>query len=136
MGWFGTPRDRRNKLVLLRWSILLAAAMIGASLLLKTDIANTSALKAFIVAVPIVLIIPWLRSNLRFLRETDELVRQVHMEGIAIGFWAALAVGIGYVILGGAGLPRIGAPLAVAILAAIMGCGYAIGKVLASKRYR
>jgi uncharacterized protein YacL len=136
MDSFGTPRDRRNKLASIGWSILLMASMVSAALLLKTGIASTPALRALIVAVPIVLIVPWLLANLRFLRETDELVRKVHMEGMAIGFWTAFAVGVGYVILEGAGLPRIRPSMAVAILVAVMSFGYAIGRALASKRYR
>ena len=136
MDWSARPRDRRNKLAHVRWSILLMASMIGVAWVLKSGFASTPALKAVIVAVPMALIVPWLLTYLRFMRETDEFVRKIHMEGIAIGFWTAFAVGLGYVVLEGAGLPPLHPSLAIAILLAIMSVGYALGRILASRRYR
>jgi MFS family permease len=132
----GTQRDRRNKFAHIRWSIFLAASVLASALLLRAGLGSNVALKSAILALPIALLVPWLLAFSRFLREADELVRKIHMEGIAVGFLAGIAFGMGYVILQEAGLPQLHSSMAVAIVVAVMMLGYAVGRALASKRYR
>jgi hypothetical protein len=135
-GWSGTERDRRNKLAHFRWGLLLAASLVASSLMLRAGLGGGGALKWVIAALPIALLAPWLSAYLRFLREADELLRKIQLEGIAVGFWTGMSFGIGYIVLEDAGLPRLQTSEAVAIMAALMGVGYAFGRFLASKRYR
>jgi len=134
--WLGTERDRRNQVALFGWSIMLAASLVASAFVLKAGLAGSAPLKWAIAALPVALWIPTLSSYLRFLREADELVRKIQLEGMAVGFWAGFAFGVSYTVLEGAGLRRLNAPGAVAIMVAVMALGYAIGRVLASKRYR
>lgn len=134
--WMGTERDRRNRVATLRWSILLAAGVVGSAFMLREGFGNSAALKWAIAAIPIALLIPWLLSYLRFIREADELIRKIQLEGLAVGFWAGFAFGIVYTVLGAVGLPRLDAASGIAFMVAIMALGYAFGRVLASKRYR
>jgi hypothetical protein len=134
--WPGTGRDRRNQLAVLRWSILLAVGLLGSVFVLRQGYGAGAALKWAIAAVPIALVIPWLLSQLRFLREADELVRRIQLEGLAVGFWAAFAFGIVYTVLGRTGIPRLDPGSGLPLMVAVLGLGYAFGRVLASKRYR
>jgi hypothetical protein len=131
-----TQRDRRNKVAHIRWSLLLAASVVGSAVMLRTGLASNVALKSAIIALPLALMVPWLRAFLRFLREADELVRRIHIEGAAAGFWAGFAFGTGYVVLTAAGLPQPRPPIAIALMVAVMGLAYYAGRIFASKRYR
>lgn len=132
----GTERDRRNQLATLRWSILLAAGVVGSAWLFKAGLGLSQALKWTIAACMLALLIPWLLSYLRFVREADELVRKIQLEGLAVGFWAGFAFGVLYSVLMQAGLPRLDPAGALSVMVAVMALGYAFGRVLASKRYR
>ena len=132
--WLGTERDRRNRFAILRWSILLAVSVVGSAFMLRMG--GSAALKWVIAAIPIGLLIPWLLSYLRFIREADELVRQIQLEGLAVGFCAGFAFGIIDSVLGHAGLPQLDAASSLSVMVAIMALGYAFGRVLASKRFR
>jgi hypothetical protein len=131
-----TQRDRRNKVAHIRWSLLLAVSVVASVLALRSGLGSNVALKSVVIALPVALMVPWLRAFLRFLREADELVRQTHIEGAAAGFWAGFAFGVGYVVLAGAGLPQPRPSMAVALMVAVMGLAYYAGRFFASKRYR
>jgi hypothetical protein len=132
-GW--SERDRPNKVAHVRWSIVLAASLLASAFMLKAGWGGSTALKWAIAALPIPLLVPWLLAYLRFLRGADELVRKIQMEGLAVGFWAGVVVGFGFIVLEEAGPPRLHLNSAVAIMLSVMMVGYAVGRVLAGKRY-
>ncbi|HXS29045.1 MAG TPA: hypothetical protein VN730_15390 [Steroidobacteraceae bacterium] len=134
--WLGTTRDRRNQTAILCWSILLAVGLVGSVALLKAGPGVSDALKWAVTAVTIALMIPWLWSQLRFLREADELIRKIQLEALAVGFWAGLAFGVAYSVLAQAGLPHLDPASGTPLIVAVSALGYASGRVLASKRYR
>lgn len=134
--WLGTERDRRNRVAILRWAVVLAASLIASVLMLKAGLGEGSVLKWAIAAVPVAALVPWLLAHLRFLREADELVRKIQLEGVAVGFAAAFGFGLAYSALVYAGGPRLSPSGGVSIMIVVMALGYAFGGFLASKRYR
>jgi hypothetical protein len=85
-----------------------------------------------VAAAPLVLSIPPLLAYLRFLRMTDELLRKIQLDGLALGFAAGLIVALGYPFLERAGAPELGSS---GIAMAMMIC-WAAGQVLGLARYR
>ena len=134
--WLGTERDRSNRIAILRWSTLLAVGLVGSVAVLKAAPGASDALKWAVAALTIALMIPWLWSQLRFLREADELIRKIQLEALAVGFWAGFAAGVAYSVLAQAGLPHLDPASGTPLIVAVSALGYAFGKVLASKRYR
>ena len=68
----------------------------------------------------------------RFLRRADELLRQIQLEGLALGFGAGMVFMFGYALAERAGAP----PLDVADpLLPMAGC-WVLGQWLATRRYR
>ncbi|MGH9521793.1 MAG: hypothetical protein ACRD3E_04600 [Terriglobales bacterium] len=132
----GTERDRRNRAAHLRWTIIMSASWVTSAFVLKVGLGGGAALKWAIAAVPIALLVPTLLAYLRFVREADELVRKIEMEGVALGFSTGTVLGISYIALAGAGLPRLYPSMPVAIMVAVMLLSYGVGRVRASKRYR
>lgn len=82
--------------------------------------------------IPIVLGGLAVHALLRFLREADEFMRKVQLEGIALGFGAAHVFCLGYFILEQVGAPRL--PMIVAVFP--MAFGWAVGALLVASRYR
>ncbi|HEX5421171.1 MAG TPA: hypothetical protein VFY39_14345 [Gammaproteobacteria bacterium] len=94
-----------------------------------------------IVALPIGWWVLSLLAYPRFLREADELVRKIRMQGAASGFWTGVWAGFGFLvvfplILRDAGLPWLPAFIGVALMLVVMMVAYAIGSLYARNRYR
>ncbi len=136
LGWLGTERDRHNKVAHVRWSVALSVSLVASTFVLKAGLAGSAGLKWAIAALPIALWVPWLLAYMRFLREADELVRRIQLEGVAVGFWVGIGFGIGYPLLEHAGLPALDASMTIAVMLAAMLLGYAVGRFRASKRYQ
>lgn len=73
-------RDRRNGLVLNGWSFVWAVCFIGATATLKF-MQPPMPLALAVVAVPLAPGFFAVRAYLRFLRDADELLRKIHLEG-------------------------------------------------------
>jgi hypothetical protein len=82
--------------------------------------------------IPIILGIPALLANLRFIREADEFMRKVQLHGIAIGFAAGFLFCVGYHTLEHVGAPHL--PLIFATVP--LGLGWAIGSFMVAFRHR
>jgi hypothetical protein len=68
---------------------------------------------------------------LRFLRQADELLQKIQLEGLAIGFAAGAFFALGYQLLEHLGAPE----LDVSAPVTVMMFGWAFGQLLASRRY-
>lgn len=127
-----TPRDRRNLRQFNSWTFGWAVSLVAASLALTRGWIVSPILVWSAIATSCLLGLAACWMYVRFLREADELLRKIQLEGLAIGF------GVGCVFVGGAllaeasGLPRVdpSAPM-VAMLA-----GWSVGQWLAARRYR
>ena len=101
-----TPRDRRNlrrvNLALLMWTV----AFLGATFLLRTGaIEGAAAWLAGVAAGSMSFVV--IRRYVHFLREADELLRLVSLEGLALGFGAGFVFMTTYRLLERAGAPQL-----------------------------
>jgi hypothetical protein len=82
--------------------------------------------------VPIIMGVVAVRMFLRFLREADEFMRKIQIEGIAWGFGMGYLFCLGYFFLEQFGAPKISIVNAVVPMA----LGWAVGSLLVASRYR
>ena len=81
--------------------------------------------------IPIALSFPGMLACLRFIREADEFMRKVQLDGIAIGFGAGFVFCLGYPMLEHVGAPHL--PIIVATVP--LGFGWAIGSFSVAFRH-
>jgi hypothetical protein len=126
-----TETDQRNLRLVWIWTIVWAAGFSAVVVALRN--AQLQGAFAWVLAmVPFVLGMPTVRAYLRFLREADEFMRKVQLEGIAIGYGAGAILCLGYVVL-----ERLGAPELPMIAALVpFSFGWAVGSFLVAARYR
>jgi O-antigen/teichoic acid export membrane protein len=128
----GTAIDRRNQYRILAWTFVSAVAFIGAAWALRPEHGLDGAAAWAVALAPIVLGVPALLAYLRFLRMTDELLRQIQLEGLAVGFAAGAVVGLAYPTLELAGAP----PQPSSTVVVVMMIGWALGQCVGLIRYR
>ena len=128
----GTAADRRNQyrfvILLLAWAI----GFVGVTWILENR-EELSGVAAWGLAVaPTLFALLALAAYLRFLRETDEFVRKIQIEGLAFGFGGGLIFATGYQVLESAGAPSLETS---AIISAMM-FSWAAGQLIGVWRYR
>lgn len=125
-----SPRERRNKQRFTGLCLVWALTLIGASWAMTFGELQSPA--SWLVAlIPIALGIVTVLVYVRMLREMDEMMRQVQLEGLAFGFGVGVIFGTGYGLLELAGAPAWGnEPIAVMLFA------WAAGQLLAIRRFR
>ena len=95
----GTPQDRRNSRHFTLWCLAWAVAYVGAHWTLKADLEIATALVWLLKTTPILLMIGAVFSYMHFLRKADELLQKIQMQGLAMGFGAAVVFVTGYQLL-------------------------------------
>lgn len=127
----GTAADRRNQRRFAAWMLGWSVAIVGALRILRTS--ELGGVVVWLVALaPSLLALMALGAFLRFLREADELVRRIQMEGLAIGFGVGLIVAVGYApfqVAGGAQIDALDAVVPMML-------GWVAGQLIATWRYR
>lgn len=103
MGCVATPQDKRNGRRFNLWCLAWALAYVGAHWALKGDSELATALVWLLVATPILLMIGTVFSYMHFLRNADELLQKIQIQGLAMGFGAAVVFVTGYQLLEAAG---------------------------------
>jgi hypothetical protein len=127
-----TEVEQRNLRGIWIWSLLWGAVISAIATVLRVVPQSQGPLAWLLAAVGAVASIPMVRAYLRFLRESDEFMRKVQLEGIAIGYTTGFICCCVYTILEKAGAPAL--PMFLALLP--MGLGWAIGSLLVAARYR
>ena len=128
----GTAADRRNQIRFLVWMFAWAVSYVLATWALTGDADTGRGAAVTMAAIPVVLGIIALLAYLRFLREADELLQRIQLEGLAIGFGAGAIFGLSYQIL-----ERAGAPQAeVGNVVTVMMIAWALGQLNAMRRFR
>ena len=102
-GCSGTPQDRRNSRHFTLWCLAWAIAYVGAHWTLKADLELATALVWLLVSTPILLMIAAVFSYMHFLRNADELLQKIQVQGLAMGFGAGVVFVTGYQLLEAAG---------------------------------
>ncbi len=85
-----------------------------------------------LVIVSLGLVVVAIHAHLRFLRESDEFMRKVQFEGMAIGWAAGAIFCLGSFLLESLGVP----PLPMTYVLVPMTIGWAVGSLLVAARYR
>jgi hypothetical protein len=128
----GSAADRRNQYWFLLWALVWGIGFVAAAWALRRD-AGLDDLTAWTIAIgAVALSVPPLLAYLRFLRMTDELLRKIQLDGLALGFGAGVLFGLGYPLLEQAGAPDFG----VSGVVMVMMLGWVIGQLLGLVRYR
>lgn len=128
----GTPEDRRNNARVVLGAVIWAICLLAASYLIRHEVLPDGAIEWLVALVPTIAGIVVLILYSRYLRETDELQREIQLKALALGFgagWIALA---GYPLLERLGAPVIDAGVYVLVMAVF----FTIGNVLGWRRYR
>lgn len=127
-----TPTDRRNSrrftIWLLSWAVCVAAATIS----LAAEGGPGGPLAWVVAIVPDLVGVGALLAYVRFLRQADELLQKIQLEGLAFGFGVGVVVAMGYRLLERAGAPRLDIDDPVVL----MMFAWALGQFLARRRYR
>ena len=127
-GYLHSPGDSYQ---LLGWTLGWAIAFVGASWFLRSDPAISQGAAWIVAVAPNLLALGVVIVYLRFLRDADELVRRIQLEGLAFGFGVGVVFSMGYQLLERAGAPQLG----FSDLAGIMMFAFVVGVVRANRQY-
>jgi hypothetical protein len=127
-----TEADQRNIRAIWIWSFVWAISFSAVMIALES-LPQLRGLFAWLLAtIPIVVSVLLLGALLRFLREADEFMRKVQLEGIAMGYGAGSIFCMGYFTLEQVGAPELSMIFALLPLT----FGWAVGSFLVAYRYR
>ena len=127
-----TEADQRNLRLIWLWTFVWAVSFVAAVITLRRNPELQGPAAWLLASIPFIVGVPTVRVYLRFLREADEFMRKVQLEGIAIGYALGLLACIGYHVLEQVGAPEL--PMIVALIP--FATGWAVGSFLVALRYR
>lgn len=129
--WGQTARDRRNNKRFVALCLVWAVCFTGVDLIQeKTAVSDSVAWAlAFVPALPAIATVA---AYLKFLHEADEMIRRVHLTGLAVGFGAGAFVVMGIQAPGLAGDRIFDKELVFAALV----FGWVFGQLWATWRYK
>jgi hypothetical protein len=127
-----TEAEQRNIRSVWIWCLVWAVGFTAVVTALE-ELPQLRGPVAWLLAIiPIALSFPAALACLRFIREADEFMRKVQLDGIAIGFAAGFIFCMCYRALEEAGAPHL--PMLAA--AVPLGFGWAIGSFIVAYRHR
>ena len=126
-----TPEARRKSRIFSAWALVWALSFVGATLVLTEGWLSSPPLTWIVALAPTVAGLVLVASYVAFLRAADELLRKIHLEGLALGFGAGFLFMTGYRLLELIGAPAVGLsdPVAVFVLF------WALGQWIGYRRY-
>jgi hypothetical protein len=127
-----TEAEQRNIRSVWIWCFIGAIGYCAAMVALKFSPQLPALVALALALIPVAISIPVVLACLRFIREADEFMRKVQLEGIAIGFAAGFVFCVGYRMLEHAGAPPL--PMIVAVVPLTF--GWAIGSFIVAFRHR
>jgi hypothetical protein len=127
-----TETDRKNSNRFTGWTFAWAVSFVGATLVLKAGLVPEGAASWAVALAPDVLGLAALLAYVRFLRQTDELMRKIQLEGLAVGFGVGVVFAMGYRLLERAGAPD----LDINDVVLVMLLAWVVGQLVALRRYR
>ena len=127
-----TAADHRNIRLIWIWSLVWMVGFAAAVIPLTSFPQLRGPFAWLLAMIPIALGVPLIGALLRFLREADEFMRKVQLEGIALGFGAGSVFCVGYHTLEMVGAPHL--PMVFAVVP--MSVGWAVGSFLVASRHR
>lgn len=124
--------DRRNNVRLVVWALAWAVGLTAVSQYVKGNPGLEGPTGWVLALIPAVLALMVLLAYLRFMRETDELVRRIQRNGMAVGFGSVVMFGMTYAVFEDVGASVMG--LEEALIVAVF--GYSAGVLIGTWRYR
>ena len=131
-GCASTETDRRNARRLNALSFAWAVAYVGSTYLFKSNHGLPPAYSGLLITVTALLGAAMLWSYRVFLRQSDEMMRKIHLDALAIGFGFTLLLGITWALLEAAGAP----PMNMNYLIAGAIFAWMFGVMTGLRRYR
>jgi len=128
----GTARDRNNQYRFVAWCISWALTLTGVTAYLDFNESFRGTGAWLLAMIPFALSIGALLAFLKFLRDADEFMRKIQVEGLAIGFGFGVLFTLGYQVFERAGAPEMSANDAVVFMCA----GWMAGQLFGAWRYR
>lgn len=125
------PADRANANRFAISTLVAAVAYVLGSFLLRKGLLGTGAPAIAFALLCMVPALGAVRAYRRFLREADELVRHIHLQGLGYGLAASLIFSMGWRLLELAGAPRLDISDGVVVTA----LAWSLGQVLARRKY-
>ncbi len=125
-----TPRDGRNVRIVNAWALALGIAFVAGTILVSQKLVPPPIGWALPAATAICGI-GMLRAYVVFLREADELLRKIQIEGLALGFGVGAVFMLVYRLCERLGAPKLDSsdPLIVLVTA------WTIGQWIGIRRY-
>ncbi len=128
----GNAIDRKNQVRFLGWCIGWLMVLASTVYFLENNPDFQGPAAWAIALIPFALSMGIVFSYLRFLRNADEFIRKIQIEGLAFGFGVGIVVGIAYQLL-----ERVGAPeMSTNDLVMVMAVGWMLGQLTGVWRYR
>jgi len=126
-----TPQDSRNLKIFNWWSIGTAIAFAGTTLLLAGHWIERGPIAWGLAILSVAAAFMMVRSYMVFLRNADELLRKIQLEGLALGFGAGALFMLGYRLFERLGAPKLDMvdPLPVMVVF------WAVGQYIGHRRY-
>ncbi len=137
IGWLTmgctTERDKHNQRVFSLWTLAWGLSWLAGLFLLSREILPaTPAVAAALSILPIALALQALRAYRRFLGQTDELIRQIELNALALGFGAGIVGAMLLVLVQEAELWLEAGPNEIIL---VMVFGYVLGVIGGHRRY-
>ncbi len=127
-----TEKDQRNIRAIWIWSFVWGICFCAVVIAFQSFPQLKGPFAWLLAMIPIVLSVLLVNALLRFLRDADEFMRKVQLEGIAIGYGAGSIFLVGYHTLEHVGAPAL--PMILAILPMVL--GWVVGSFLVAYRHR
>jgi len=127
-----TKAEQRNIRSVWIWCFVWAAGFFAVTRALEAFPQLRGPVAWLLALIPLALSFPVVLACLRFIREADEFMRKVQLDGIAMGFAAGFVFCLGYYALEQLGAPHL--PIVVAAVPLVF--GWAIGSFIVAFRHR
>lgn len=120
--WNASPVERRARIAVTAWSLAwVVAFLVTDAAIDRAWVQGEAAVVTLTAGVALVGVV-WLRSYARFIRRTDELMRKIQLDAMALAIGAGFVSGFTLILLDAAGIVdgRLGHVL-TAMVAAYVG---------------
>ena len=97
-GW-KSDRSRRSERLVTVWSLAWALAFLAADFAIERGSVGEGLATWTVIAVVVALGIGWVMSYARFLRNSDELMRKIQLDALAVGGGGGVVIGFTLILL-------------------------------------
>lgn len=132
-GWTATDSDRRNQRLIVPWSLAWALSFLAVAYGIEADWIGGGA-PAVVATIGVTILgLATLFAFRRFLGGTDELMRKIQLDALALTVGVGLVAALSYSLMESAGIV---AEADVLSLVLIMILTYIVGVVAGQRKYR